>query len=242
MASRSVSIWCRPSRSASLMSRMSAEVILPSMISLTDGMTLTASPAPDGDGVDVADQCGVRARDRDDEGGGARLACSGFDVVPRAHDVNAADSAVLEHGVVVQDPDWQIDAVRVADHRLHDLRATIAGTEDEHLGGRRLVRAQRPFEHVAPHVAGGEHQDQGDKRADERRTRRDGTVLESEVVERGEDQPDADDRGREPGHLIEAAVPVAAAVEVQEVPDDELQAGSPPRRSRRWPGRRRPRS
>ncbi len=72
------------------------------------------------------------------------------DVVPRAGDRHAADAQPLLARVVVDDGDGQVRALGIAHHRGDDLRAALAGTDDQQ--ARRLIRGRLRRSNVSRHV------------------------------------------------------------------------------------------
>ena len=112
MASRSVSISWRPSRSAVVTSRMSATSTVPPNRSLDVWQDLDVEARHPAQLAQLGDQVGAGARDRDEEGVGVVSAGDLHQPGAVTQDRDAHDAQVALGGVVVEEGDRQVGALR----------------------------------------------------------------------------------------------------------------------------------
>ena len=116
----------------------------------------------------LGDQVGAGARHRDEEGVGVRLRRDLHQPGAVTQDRDAHDAQLALGGVVVEEGDRQVGALRVAEQGGDDLAGSIAGPEHQQPVAALARRAPPALHGEPPAVAQAGHLHQGRDPADER--------------------------------------------------------------------------
>ena len=213
MASTSVSMTWRPSRSASVSGRMSPTPMGPPNSSVMGGSTRISRSAwlprshSSRSSSELAPGMARMTRRRVVVGG--RLG----EVAATADHPHAAEAQVPLGRIVVDHRHRQVRALRVAEHGGDGLHAALAGAEHERAAHAVAARTQLAFECQPPGVARTAHGDEGDDPAGDGHAGR----YEQGVVE----LVDGGERGGGDGHRLDE---VGDLVERAELPAPEVEA------------------
>ena len=144
MESMSVSIWCRPSRSVTSMSRTIGHVHLTRVEQVVGrGQHLHREAGLESRHGDGPNNIGGGGRNRDHEAVGACLLRHPRHVSDATHHRNPSKTTMTLVGVVIQEGHGSPMASGLAEHRVHELAAGLTDAEDDHLPRRVTARVGR---------------------------------------------------------------------------------------------------
>ena len=217
----STSAGCRPSRSATVIGRMSDGRTSPSSCA-TGGSTSTRSPASSSGAANTRSRSPViLGIATSTDVAPWRVATSRASApVPRTRSPLSCMRA--RRGIVVDEGDRPVRAVGAVQQRARDLGAGVAGSEHDERLGLVVGRAKMTVLDEPGDVAAHRRQHEREERREHRHRARDERAAEQPGEDERGERDDGDAEAEHP-HLVEAAVVVAAPVEAERQSDDALQ-------------------